>query len=252
MRGPGATQLGELTENHKNEFLAIVLDDRILSHPRIQSRITTNGIITGTFRPEEVTSLVTILKGGSLPTKPLLLSRDKVGSVSGEAAIAAGFKSVIVGLVAVAVVTAGYYLFAGLVANFALAINLLGVLAFVLCFHQTLTIPGIAGILLSVGMAIDANVLIYERVREERKRGKTLVQSLNTGYQRAFSAIFDSNLTTVISGLVLFNFGTGPVKGFAVTLVVGLIANLFTSVFISKFIFDWELAGKQQVTALSI
>ncbi len=169
MRGPGATKLGDLTDRHKNERLAIVLDEQVISAPNIQSRITTNGIITGQFTPPEVNGLVTILKGGSLPTKPLLLSENTVGSVFGQASITAGFYAVLIGLVGVMITMAVYYLFGGLVANFAVLFNIVAVLSYVICFRQTLTLPGIAGILLTIGMAVDANILIFERVREERR-----------------------------------------------------------------------------------
>jgi len=241
MRGAGATKLGDLTSKHLNDPLGIVLDERVLQAPNIRDRISTNGIITGRFSDEEVNSIVTILKGVSLPTKPLLLSDNTVGSVFGAASIASGLKAVVIGLIGVFIVMACYYLFGGLVANFALCFNVLAVLSYVYVFRQTLTLPGIAGVLLTIGMAVDANILIFERVREERKRGKSLMQALSTGYQRAFSVIFDSNLTTVITGIVLFNFGTGPVKGFAVTLIAGIIISFVSALFITRLLISTAL-----------
>jgi SecD/SecF fusion protein len=241
MRGPGATKLGDLTDAHQNERLAIVLDEQVISAPNIESRITTNGIITGQFTPQEVNGLVTILKGGSLPTKPLLLSENTVGSVFGEASIQSGFYAVMIGLSLVMLTMAVYYLFGGLVANFAVLFNVVAVLSYVVCFRQTLTLPGIAGILLTIGMAVDANILIFERVREERKRGKSLMQALSTGYQRAFSVIFDANLTTLITGVVLFNFGTGPIKGFAVTLIAGILISFVSALFVTRLILSTAL-----------
>ncbi|MEC8935405.1 MAG: protein translocase subunit SecD [Planctomycetota bacterium] len=241
MDAQGSIQLGELTGSNINSPLAIVLDDQILQSPNIQSRISSNGQITGDFTDQEVTSIVTILKGGSLPTKPVLISRNTVGALLGKKAVASSFQAILIGLILVFVSIAIFYLLAGMVANFALAFNILAVLAYVACFRQTLTLPGVAGILLTIGMAIDANILIFERVREERDRGKTLLQSLTTGYQRAFSVIFDSNLTTVITGVVLFNFGTGPVKGFAITLIAGIIISFVSALFVTRLILSWFL-----------
>ncbi len=241
MDAQGSIQLGELTGSNINSPLAIVLDDQILQSPNIQSRISSNGQITGDFTDQEVTSIVTILKGGSLPTKPVLISRNTVGALLGKKAVASSFQAILIGLILVFVSIAIFYLLAGMVANFALAFNILAVLAYVACFRQTLTLPGVAGILLTIGMAIDANILIFERVREERERGKTLLQSLTTGYQRAFSVIFDSNLTTVITGVVLFNLGTGPVKGFAITLIAGIIISFVSALFVTRLILSWFL-----------
>ena len=241
MNAQGSIQLGELTGSNLNSPLAIVLDDQIRSSPDIKSRISSNGQITGDFTDQEVTSIVTILKGGSLKAPLTLISRNKVSALLGQEAVTSSIKAILIGLILVFVSIAIFYLLAGLVANFALAFNILAVLAYVACFRQTLTLPGVAGILLTIGMAIDANILIFERVREERERGKTLLQSLTTGYQRAFSVIFDSNLTTVITGVVLFNFGTGPVKGFAITLIAGIIISFVSSLFVTRLILSWFL-----------
>src|SRR5690606_35581499 len=203
MTGEGAEQLGDLTGQNVKEQMAIVLDNVVVSAPTIQSRISTNGQITGNFSQEEIKGLITVLRGGSLPTKPRLLSESVVGSTLGVEAIEAGMQAVLIGILGVVILMAAYYLAAGLVANFAIVFNVIVVLAFVVVFRQDLTLPGIAGLLLSIGMAVDANILIYERVREERKRGKGLVQALTIGYQRAFSVILDSNLTTLITGVVL-------------------------------------------------
>ena len=237
----GANTLGELTGSNVNSPLAIVLDDQVLSSPNIKSRISSSGQITGDFTTQEVNSIVTILRGGSLPTDPELISRNTVGALLGKEAVESSTKAILVGLAFVMASIALYYLFAGLVANFALAFNIMAVLAYVACFRQTLTLPGVAGILLTIGMAIDANILIFERVREERERGKTLLQSLTTGYQRAFSVIFDSNLTTALTGIVLFNFGTGPVKGFAITLIAGIIISFISALFVTRLIISFFL-----------
>ncbi|HVR73302.1 MAG TPA: protein translocase subunit SecD, partial [Planctomycetota bacterium] len=234
--GEGASAFADLTGANVGKKLAIVLDEDVMSAPNIESRISTNGQITGEFTDDEVRGLVTILRGGSLPTKPILISESTVGSVLGQDSIAAAMRAVAVGAAGVMLFMAAYYLAAGLVADFALALNLLFIMSFVVCFRQTLTLPGIAGILLTLGMAVDANVLIFERFREERRKGKNLTQSLGTAYHRAFSVIFDSNLTTIITGYVLFYMGTGPVKGFAVTLIAGIFATFFTSVFVTRLI----------------
>ena len=233
----GAIKLGQLTNDNLNTGrLAIVMDGQVISAPSIRGQITTRGQITGSFTRQEVVSIVTILNGGSLPTKPMLVSKNTVGSLLGKESVDSSKRAIVIGLIMVMTSIALYYMMAGLVANFALAFNMLAVLAYVACFRQTLTLPGVAGILLTIGMAIDANILIFERVREERIRGKTLLQSLTTGYQRAFSVIFDSNLTTVITGLVLFNFGTGPVKGFAITLIAGIIISFISALFVTRLI----------------
>jgi SecD/SecF fusion protein len=236
MSGEGASLFGDLTGSNIGKRLAIVLDEVVVSAPNLKSRITTNGQITGRFTNEEVKSLITVLRGGSLPVKPQRASESTVGSVLGQAAIREGMFAVFVGLALVFAVMAGYYLVGGLIADFALILNVLFVLAFVVVFRQDLTLPGIAGVLLTIGMAVDANILIFERVREERNRGKSLLQALTLGYQRAFGVIVDSNLTTLITGIVLLNFGTGPVKGFAVTLIAGIIFSFFSSLFVTKLI----------------
>ena len=241
MNAEGASKLGELTGSNINSPLAIVLDDQILQSPNIQSRISSNGQITGDFTDQEVNSIVTILRGGSLEAPLTLIQRNEVSALLGQEAVASSIEAILIGLILVFVSIAIFYMLAGMVANFALAFNILAVLAYVACFRQTLTLPGVAGILLTIGMAIDANILIFERVREERERGKTLLQSLTTGYQRAFSVIFDSNLTTVITGVVLFNFGTGPVKGFAITLIAGIIISFVSALFVTRLILSWFL-----------
>jgi SecD/SecF fusion protein len=234
--GEGAARFADLTGNHVDDPLAIVLDEDVMQVATIKSRISTSGQLTGNYTDEEVKSIVTILRGGSLPTSPELISESAISSTLGQAAVTGGARAVAVGLAAVMLCMAIYYLAGGLVANFALLFNIFAILAYVACFRQTLTLPGIAGILLSIGMAVDANILIFERVREERARGKSLMQAITTGYQRAFSVIFDSNLTTIITGLALFNFGTGLVKGFAVTLIAGILVSFFSAIFVTRLI----------------
>ena len=235
-KGEGASAFAELTQKHKGELLAIVLDDDVMEIATIRDQIIGRGILSGNFTDDLVRGIVSILRGGSLPTRPKLISESTVGSVLGQDSIESGIRAMLVGICCVMAIMTIYYMVGGVVANFALALNLLLILAFVMIFNQTLTLPGIAGVLLTLAMAVDANILIFERYREERNRGKNLVQSLSAGYDRAFWVIFDSNLTTIITGYVLFYMGSGPVKGFAITLVTGLFASFFTSVFVTRII----------------
>jgi len=236
-RGEGAAAFSDLTGSHIKESLAIVLDDDIMQVATIQDRISESGILSGNFEQNDVKNIVTVLRGGSLPTKPVLISETTVGSVLGQDSIQSGLRAILVGLACVMGIMAVYYRLGGLVANFALMLNLVLILVFVMVFNQTLTLPGIAGMLLTLAMAVDANILIFERYREERKKGKSVAQALTAGYDRAFWVIFDSNLTTIITGYVLFYLGSGPVKGFAITLITGLFASFFTSVFVTRIIF---------------
>jgi preprotein translocase subunit SecD len=247
-----ARRFERFTQGHIGKKLAIALDNNIRSAPVIQNAISDSGRITGANSQQEASDLALVLRSGSLPAGIVYMEERTVGPSLGADSIRQGILSGVVGLVVVVLVMLVYYRKAGINATVALILNgvlLLGVLAY---FGAVLTLPGIAGIVLLIGMAVDSNVLIFERIREELRAGKSALAAVEAGFNKAFLTIIDTHVTTVVSCAFLFIFGTGPVKGFAVTLVVGLIANLFTSVFISKFIFDWELAGKQQVTALSI
>lgn len=235
-QGEGAARFGDLTGKNIGRPLTILLDDEIMQIATIQSRITTAGQITGDFTDDEVTSIVTVLRGGSLPTKPQLESESTVGSALGHDSIDASIRSMALGLGAVLVFMLIYYMVGGIAANLALILNIFLLLVCVIWFRQDLTLPGIAGILLTVGMAVDANVLIYERVREERSRGKSIQRAMAAAYQRAFWVIFDSNITTLLTGIVLFKFGTGPVRGFAVTLIIGIIVSFFTSIYVTRLV----------------
>jgi protein-export SecD/SecF family membrane protein len=234
--GEGAMEFGDLTRANVGRLLAIVLDDDVMQVATIRSQITSSGQLTGDFSDDDVKGIVTILRGGSLPTRPILISESTVGSVLGQDSIRSGMQAILIGLSGVLLIMAGYYLVGGLVADFALCLNLLLILAFVACFRQTLTLPGIAGMLLTLAMAVDANILIFERYREERRKGKPFSQAPGASYNRAFSVIFDSNVTTLISAYVLFYMGTGPVKGFAVTLITGIFASFFTAVFVTRLV----------------
>ncbi|MBL8232102.1 MAG: protein translocase subunit SecD [Bryobacterales bacterium] len=247
-----ARRFERFTETHINKRLAIVLDNNIRSAPVIQNKISDSGRITGANDQQEASDLALVLRAGSLPASVTYLEERTVGPSLGADSIRQGLISGLVGLIAVVMVMLLYYKRAGINATVALVLNaliLIGVLAF---SGAVLTLPGIAGIILLIGMAVDSNVLIFERIREELKAGKGVLAAIDAGFNKAFLTIIDTHVTTVVSCAFLFIFGTGPVKGFAVTLVVGLIANMFTSVFISKAIFDWEVAGKKNVASLSI
>jgi SecD/SecF fusion protein len=237
---------GQFTEKHQGENMAIILDGRVDSAPRIKSKLPGEGIIEGGrgatgFTEVEAKALQIVLESGSTGVNLELSREESLGPSLGEVAIGRGLWSVFVGLGLVVATMIYYYRLPGIVANFALVLNLvilMGVLAF---FRAALTLPGIAGIVLTLGMAVDANVLIFERFREERQRGKSLPEALAAGYDRAMSAIIDSNATTILTAIVLIVMGTGAVKGFGVTLTVGLIASMFTSVYVTRWIFDWAV-----------
>ncbi len=247
----GARKFAKITEKYcrKGEApgrrLAIVLDGKVKSAPEIREPIPSGQAqITGRFTREEANDLAIVLRVGALPAPVYIEEERTIGPLLGQDSIRDGIRATLIGGILVAIFMLLYYLFAGIIANIALILNfiiLLGALAY---FHATLTLPGIAGIILTLGMAVDANVLIYERIREELKSGKVLRQSISLGYDRAFSAIFDSNTTTLIAAFLLFQFGTGPIRGFAVTLTIGIIASMFTAIFVTRVIFELLLKLK--------
>jgi preprotein translocase subunit SecD len=230
----------------------VVLDDRVKNVATIEDRITEEGRIMGLSGEQEALDLALVLRAGSLPASVEFLEERTVGASLGAESIRQGVRSALLGLAVIVVIMLLYYRRAGVNANVALLLNLLLLMAVLSYFDSTLTLPGIAGIILTIGMAVDANVLIFERIREELRAGKGVVAALNAGFGKAFLTIIDTNLTTIIAAAFLFLFGSGPIRGFAVTLAIGLIANLFTSVFVSRLIFDVGLASKQKVTELSI
>ncbi len=247
-----ARRFERFTESHVGKRLAISLDSNIRSAPTIQNAISDSGRITGANSQQEASDLALVLRAGSLPAGVVYLEERTVGPSLGADSIRKGVLSGLIGLVAVILIMLIYYKRSGINATVALILNALILIGCLAYFGAVLTLPGIAGIVLLIGMAVDSNVLIFERIREELQAGKAAMAAVEAGFSKAFLTIIDTHVTTVVSCAFLFIFGTGPVKGFAVTLVIGLVANVFTSVFISKFIFDWELAGKQQVTSLSI
>ena len=248
----GAARFGRVTGANIGKQLAIILDNRVVSAPVIQGQITDNGRITGSFTPQQAADLALVLRSGALPASIKYLQEMTVGPSLGADSIRHGVIASIIGLLAVMAFMLFYYRGSGINANLALFLNLLILVAALAYFGAVLTLPGIAGVILTVGMGVDSNVLIFERIREELRLGKTVGAAVAGGFDHAFHTIIDTHVTTVASALILFTFGTGPIRGFAVTLTIGLIANLFTSVFVSRVIFDYVLTRREKGEALSI
>lgn len=247
----GSRKFGELTEANIDKPLAIVLDNKVQSAPTIRSKITDSGQITGSFTIEEASDLAIVLRAGALPAPVKVLEDRSVGPSLGQDSIRLGIQASIIGAILVVIFMILYYKLSGVIANIALAINISLLLGALAAFGATLTLPGIAGIALTIGMAVDANILIFERIREELDLGKTVRSAVENGFSRAFVTIIDANLTTLLSGLILFQFGTGPVKGFAVTLSIGILTTLLTAIMATKVMFDLMLGGRN-VKTLSI
>ncbi len=215
------------------------------SAPTIQDKIRTGSArITGLDSPEEARDLAIVLRAGALPAPARIIEERTVGPSLGKDSINQGYKSALVGLLLVVVFMMIYYKFSGFVADVALILNILLLLGVMSTLHATLTLPGIAGIILTIGIAVDANVLIFERVREELDRGKSIWTAIDTGYSRAFVTILDANVTTFIAAVVLYNFGTGPVRGFATTLMIGIAASMFTAIYVTRTLFEFLLSKK--------
>lgn len=238
MTREGARAFGRLTGANINRRLAIVLDGKVQSAPVIQSRITDAGRITGRFTREEAHDLKIVLRAGALPAPIRIEEERTVGPTLGQDSIRSGLTATIVGGLLIVAFMVGYYRLAGIIAVGALLLNILLILGGLGYFHATLTLPGIAGIILTLGMAVDANVLIYERMREELTAGRPLSLAIAAGYDKALSAIVDSNITTLIASVFLYWFGTGPIRGFATTLGIGILASMFTAIFITRIWFD--------------
>ncbi len=247
MTAEGSMKFGELTGNNINRRLAIVLDNKVKSAPSINSRIDTDGIIQGQFTPQEAADLARVLRSGSLPATLTPLEERTVGPSLGRDSIHDGISASIVGFGLMMLFVIFYYRGAGINAIVALLLNLLILLGMMSYFNATLTLPGIAGIILTMGMAIDSNVLVFERIKEEMRAGKSIRAAIDAGFTLAFGTIVDTHLTTIIAALFLFQFGSGPVKGFAVTLMIGLGASVFTAFFVSRVMFDliYNRPGKQ-------
>ena len=248
----GARLFEQVTGANVKKRLAIILDGNVYSAPVIQEKISGGQArITGHFTTEEAHDLAIVLRAGALPAPVKILEERTVGPSLGRDSIASGLFSMLIGGVLVVLFILVYYKGAGLIADIALFMNIVLIGAALAGFKATLTLPGIAGIILTIGMAVDANVLIFERIREEIRLGKTSRAAVESGYSKAILTIMDANITTLIAALVLFQFGTGPVKGFAVTLSIGIIASLFTAIFVSRVIFDYFLL-QRRIKTISI
>lgn len=242
----GTVDFARVTGENVGKRLAIVLDSVIQSAPRIAQKIPTgNAQITGIESMDEARDLSVILKAGALPAPVEIEEERSVGPLLGKDSIRRGVESAILGGILVMIFMAIYYLFAGFVADFALILNLIIILSLLSLFKGTLTLPGIAGLILTIGMSVDANVLIYERIREELRLGKSFKAAVDAGFSRAFITILDSNLTTIFSALVLIWFGTGPIRGFGLVLALGIATSFFTAVFVARTIFDYFVLVKK-------
>ncbi len=249
----GARAFSELTDANVGKRLAIVLDGNVHSAPQIRERIPSGRAqITGGFSTDEATDLAIVLRAGALPAPVQVLEERTVGPSLGADSIRQGIIAILASTALVFLFMLVYYRLSGLVADVALGLNLLLLMATMAGFHATLTLPGIAGIALTIGMAVDTNILIFERIREELRAGKTVRGAIDAGFARAFKTVIDTHVTVLVSGLILFQFGTGPVKGFAVTLMIGIAVSLFTAVFFTRLIFDLIYMGQRKRETLSI
>lgn len=245
----GARKFKNVTGQHIKERLAIVLDNIVHSAPVIQDKIRGGKAqITGNFTLEEAKDLVIVLKAGNLPVPVHIIEERTVGPSLGSDSIKAGFKAALIGMIIVIIFMIFYYRLSGLIADFALFCNIVIIGAVLTMLNASLTLPGIAGIILTIGMAVDANVLIFERIREELSAGKTVRTAIDNGYRRAIITIADANITTLITAIVLYQFGTGPIKGFAVTLSIGILASMFTAIVLTRAIFDGFVTKKARKT----
>ncbi len=248
----GAKLFDQITADNVQKRLAIILDNNVYSAPVIKQRISGGeAVIEGSFSMQEAHDLAIVLRAGSLPAPVRILEERTVGPSLGQDSINKGIKSIIIGGILVVLFMVAYYRFSGVVADMALIMNLILILAVLAALRATLTLPGIAGMVLTVGMAVDANVLIFERIREEVRLGKPPRAALESGYSKAFLTIMDANVTTLIAAVVLLQFGTGPIKGFAVTLSIGILASLFTAMVVTRFVFD-AILSRVRVKRLSI
>ena len=248
----GGRRFAAFTGSHVGDKLAVVLDNKVQEVATIQEQIHDSGVINGRFSDQESKDLAMILRSGALPASIHYLEDRTVGPSLGADSIRDGVRAAVIGMLAVLIFMLVYYHGAGVNADVALILNLIILLGFLGYSGATLTLPGIAGVILTVGMGVDSNVLIFERIREELRNGKTPPSAVEQGFAHAWITIVDTHVTTIVSAFILFLFGTGPVKGFAVTLTFGLLANLFTAVFVSRVIFDYVLGRKQRGEALSI
>jgi len=247
----GGTIFGDLTAANIGERLAIILDDQVYSAPTVQSRIGSRGQITGRFSMQEAADLAVVLRAGSLSVPVIIEEERTVGPALGADSIDRGLNASILGLLLIVAFAVGYYRLSGVYASIALAANLFLLVGLMSLFGATLTLPGFAGLVLTVGMAVDANVIIFERIREELRAGKLPRAAVNTGFNKALWTILDANITTLITAIVLFEYGTGPIKGFAVTLSIGVVTSVFAALVITRLMFAIH-PGDRPVESLSI
>jgi preprotein translocase subunit SecD len=248
----GGHRFANFTGSHVNDRLAVVLDNKVQEVATIQEQIKDEGRITGAFTDQQSKDLSMVLRSGALPAGIRYLEERTVGPSLGADSIRHGVMAAVIGLAAVLIFMLIYYRGAGINADLALILNLIILLGFLGFSGATLTLPGIAGVILTVGMGVDSNVLIFERIREELRNGKTPPSAVEQGFAHAWVTIVDTHVTTIVSAFILFIFGTGAVRGFAVTLTFGLLANLFTAVFVSRVIFDAHLNRHRAGQPLSI
>ncbi len=252
LSGEAARRFGPFTEQNRGRQMAIVLEKKVYSAPVIQSRIEDSGRIDGNFSQESAHDLALVLRAGALPASIKYLEERTVGPSLGADSIRHGVRASVLSLLVVMVFMVFYYRLSGVNAVLALILNLLILLAALAMFGAVLTLPGIAGVILTIGMGVDSNVLVFERIREESRNGKSSSAAVDAGFSKAFLTIIDTHVTTVVSAFFLFIFGTGPIRGFAVTLTIGLIANVFTAIFVSKTIFQYHLTKMDRQAEISI
>jgi preprotein translocase subunit SecD len=245
-------RFGSFTGSHIGDSLGVILDNKVKEAATIQSQINEEGRITGGFSEQSATDLAMMLRSGALPASIRYLEDRTVGASLGADSVKQGVTAGLVGLALVVAFMLVYYKVSGINAVVGLLLNVLILLGFLGFSGATLTLPGIAGVILTIGMGVDSNVLIFERIREELRHGKAPSAAVDQGFARAWLTIIDTHVTTIVSAFILFVFGSGPVRGFAITLAFGLFANLFTAVFVSRVIFDWELSRKKTGEAISI
>jgi preprotein translocase subunit SecD len=243
---------GPFTEQHIGQYMAIILDHKVKTVAVIKGKIEDSGELEGSYTEEQANDEALILRAGALPASIKYLEESTVGASLGADSIRHGFQASVTSLIVVLIFMVVYYRSAGVNAVVALILNLVILLAALAYFEAVLSLPGIAGVILTIGMGVDSNVLIFERIREELRGGKAPASAVDLGFKRAFLTIIDTHVTTVVSAAFLGLMGTGPVRGFAITLVIGLVANLFTSVYVSRLIFDWHLAKAPRQAELSI
>jgi len=248
----GARKFGKVTGENVGRYLAIVLDNRVVSAPRIDSRINDEGRISGSFTSQEVADLSLTLRSGALPANLTYLEERVIGPTLGQDSIRSGVLASLIGLMSIVVFMVVYYKLSGVNAVFALFCNLVILIGLMAYFGATMTLPGIAGFVLTMGMGVDSNVLIFERIKEELAAQRGLRAAVNAGFGRVFWTLLDTHVASLISAAFLFQFGTGPIRGFAMTLTLGLLTNLFTSIFVSKTLFELELSRRTSATTLSI